>query len=538
MKSIVVLIFGITLPCSVDADESKLDADRELIREVGISTSPLELKRFLEKRILGEAQEKEIRQLIDQLGARRYSEREKAMTALLRWGEPARAMLKSAIADSDLEVSRRASRCLEAIDQTYGPSLTQAVIRVLTATFGHESVELFIRLLPFTEHEQVREEIRNSILTLGPENESSKKLLHKSLSHSSPLVQAVAASVLGRLKESALQEAVRKLLDSDHQEVRFRAAESLVHGEDASAMRTLIGLIEEFPEDQLWRVEDILYRLAGDTAPTLTANNDRKKYRKEWESWWGKHGPTIKLASLNEPRKYLGHTLGIEYNTGRVWECTKGGRLLWQIHVKGAMDAMILPGRKVLIAAREGVTIRKLDGSVEKWIQKGGSPNSCKQLKNGNIFVSSYSRATEYSPDGKQVYSLSYSRGGSNAPRKYLNGNIVYTTGSKIREVTTAGKLVREIQLPGNGRISYVGLHVKRANRFLVANSANGDVLEVDEKGKVHWKANVNGACGIFGMENGNVLVGVSGRVVELNRAGNIVWKHNREGYVRRVYRR
>ena len=538
MRLLTSVILCFTLPWNVVGNESGLNADRDLIKQAGLSITPKDLKEFLEQRILGETQEKEIRQLIEQLGARRYAAREKAMTALLRWGEAARSFLKSAIADSDLEISRRAKRCLEAIDQSYGPQLTQAVIRVLTDSLGTDSVSLFLRLLPYTEYEQVREEIRRSILVFGPKNKMTITLLNKSLTHSSPLVQAVAASVLGRLKGTAHQEAVRKLLNSDLPEVRFQAAEALLHGEDTSAMRTFIGLLESLPKNELWRVEDILYRLAGETVPELPSLEDRKKYRQAWNDWWNTQGKKIKLASLNEPQKYLGHTLGVEYNTGRVWECTKSGRLLWEIHTKGAMDAMILPGRKVLVAAREGVTIRNFDGSIQKWIQKGGSPNGCSRLKNGNIFVSSYSGAREFSPEGKQLYNISYSKGGTNAPRKMANGNIVYTTGAKIREVTTEGKLVREIPLPTTTRFSYVGLHIKNPNRFLVANSSNGDIVEVDDKGKVHWKVNVKGACGIFGLDNGHVLVGVSGRVVELNRAGKIVWKHNREGYVRRVYRR
>jgi hypothetical protein len=141
----------------------------------------------------------------------------------------------------------------------------------------------------------------------------------------------------------------------------------------------------------------------------------------------------------------------------------------------------------------------------------------------------------EYSRDGKQLYSISLG-GGSNAIRKHRNGNVLYATDGEIVEMDTTGKRVRSIPLPRESM--WVGIQDLPGDRFMVANSSSGRVLEVDAKGKILWEGKVAGACGVARLPNGNTLVATASLVVELNRQGKQVWEKRSEGYVRRVHRR
>ena len=57
--------------------------------------------------------EQEIRRLIDQLGSKRFQDREQAARELSRLGTPALASLKEASKSSDAEVRRRAQQLIE-----------------------------------------------------------------------------------------------------------------------------------------------------------------------------------------------------------------------------------------------------------------------------------------------------------------------------------------------------------------------------------------------------------------------------------------
>jgi outer membrane protein assembly factor BamB len=60
----------------------------------------------------------------------------------------------------------------------------------------------------------------------------------------------------------------------------------------------------------------------------------------------------------------------------------------------------------------------------------------------------------------------------------------------------------------------------------------------MDLDGKVLWEGAVPGACGITRLPNGHTLVATNGQVVELNRAGKVIWERKASGYARRVHRR
>ena len=83
-------------------------------------------------------------------------------------------------------------------------------------------------------------------------------------------------------------------------------------------------------------------------------------------------GEGFDLSEYKEAERLLGYTLGVEYNTGQVWECDLDGSIRWELcDLEGPMDAQVLPNGNVLIAEADAhrVTERDLKGKV-LWEQK------------------------------------------------------------------------------------------------------------------------------------------------------------------------
>jgi HEAT repeat protein len=514
--------------------------DEDTVRAAGLRTDPESLLRFLRERTLTDEDRRAIEEQIRQFGSRSFAARERAFEAVKKRGPSALPYLKAALTSKDIEVIRRAERCLAEIDRGPGPELPAAAVRLLLRKPPAGAVPVLVGYLPNVEDENVEEAVLEALVKLTPEKGKPDPALVAALRDDQAPRRAAAGYVLGRRAEEPVQAEVRKLLADRDMAVRFRAAQGLLAGRDRSAVTALPPLLAEAPLGIAWQVEELLVRLAGEDAPAVSLGSGdaetRTKVRTAWEQWWKKHGERADLARVGDVRRLLGLTLGIEYNTARIWECGPDGNIRWEItNLHGPMEAWVLPGNRILIADGNDVTERDMKGTVLRTIASpNGGPTGCQRLPSGNTFVSSYDSVSEYDRDGKKLYE--YNIGGSNAIRKHKNGNIIYATDAFIIEMDTSGARVRSIPIPRQNM--WVGIEDIGNNRFVVANSNTGRVIEVDADGKIHWEAQVAGACGVTRLPGGNTLVATAQRVVELDRNAKIVWEKKTTGYVRRVHRR
>jgi hypothetical protein len=354
------------------------------------------------------------------------------------------------------------------------------------------------------------------------------------------LLREAAVHVLGRRGDGSQREAVRKRLADGSPRVRLRAAEALVAARDREAVPTLVELLAV--ETVSGQAEEILYRIAGEKAPSAIEREEkgRGKWVEAWRTWWKTNGASIDLAKLDDEDRLLGFTLGIEYNTGRVWECGRDGKTRWEIRgLSGPMEAQMLPGNRLLVVESNNNTVSERDTSGKVLWQKSlgpDSPTGCRRLPNGNTFISTHGAVMEFNPKWERQYRFNLPSG-SNAIWKARNGRILFTTNTHLIELDTAGKEVGRVALPGApGRGECVGLRDLPGDRFLLA--CRGAALEVDRTGKVCWEVKHPGACGVCRLPSGNTLVSSNNLVTEFDRGGRKVWEVRSEGYVRRVHRR
>src|SRR5947209_5180929 len=110
---ILLALFALLFVPSPGRTDEASKEDIAVLKGAGLSTDNKGLLAFLEKRTISEATRTKVAELIRQMGAEEYDEREKASKAVVEIGAPARPQLREALTDGELEVRRRARRALD-----------------------------------------------------------------------------------------------------------------------------------------------------------------------------------------------------------------------------------------------------------------------------------------------------------------------------------------------------------------------------------------------------------------------------------------
>src|SRR5258706_10647113 len=121
LPTIVALLLLVT---AARSDEDPIKADLAALKSANLDTSTEALLRMIKKRTISEETRKTVAELIRQLGADEFDDREKASKELVEMGAAARPQLTFALKHEDLETRRRARKALEKI----GPVSTDASI--------------------------------------------------------------------------------------------------------------------------------------------------------------------------------------------------------------------------------------------------------------------------------------------------------------------------------------------------------------------------------------------------------------------------
>jgi outer membrane protein assembly factor BamB len=332
--------------------------------------------------------------------------------------------------------------------------------------------------------------------------------------------------------------------------VRLRAAQGLIAGKDKEAVPTLIALLDHAALPIAYRAEDLLCRIAGERAPPVWLaagqEEERRKCRMGWDAWWREHGLATDLAKVDIENRFLGLTMictcdGYKQNKGRVWEIGPDGKVRWEISdVAYPVDAQMLPGNRVLIAEQQAgcLTERDLKGNVLwKHVTKGNVVG-CQRLRNGNTFVVTNNLLYEITPAQKVVATYPGHRGTVYAALKLRNGNVVYLSSTYLfTELDRTGKELRSLKIDMAG-IGLVKPEELTEGRFLVGQRK--ELIEVDGTGKNRWEARVESMVSAQRLPNGHTLAAsdLGHRVVEVDRAGKVVWEERLKGSPVRVRRR
>ncbi len=532
--------------------EQELAYEEKLLKGVGIMPDGTGLIEFFRSKALSLAEQERLAAAVPRMGDESYETREKATRDLIAAGRFAVPYLKMALKSEDLEIARRADRCLSAIDQVPYASLMTAAAHLAAVRQPEGITEVMLASLPWVEDEAVEEILFETLLKTGLKDGVVDPVLVAAANDRENPRRAAAAYVLGQAWPQYRQQS-RQLLTDASAKVRFHAAASLLQAGDREAMPTLLALLTEGPVEVTWRAEDVLTRLAGEVNPPLPPAGaeleGRRKARAAWEAWWKEKGDKIDLARLKQEEALLGLNVITELDggvkaggVGRVWECGADGKPRWQIeNIQRPIDAHVVAGGRVLVAEHgvTQVTERDRAGTI-LWEQKtSGMPVSCQRLSNGNTVIATYNELLEVTREHKVVFTYKVPGAQLYYGQKLRNGHyLCVLSNNRIVELDDKGKDVLIINVPNTS--GWASVERLTSTNYLVALYSANRVVEVNPSGKVVWELSVRNPGHATRLRNGNTLVASIGGqfVAEFNREGKEVWKKTTTGRPFHVYRR
>jgi hypothetical protein len=532
--------------------------DERILTEVREKTDPESLLNYFRKRTFPAADPDQLDLLIRQLGDMSFKVREKAYSQLQALGSSALAALREAEGHKDAEVARRASELRQRIEEKANPAVQAAVARLLGARKPAGAAAVLINYLPFATDPMVVEEICRVLPAVAMENDKPDPTLLKSLTDKLSLKRGAAGAALALARVNAALPDVAKLLEDSEPAVRLRVGLALVQLKDKNAIPKLIDAMAHLTPEQLWPAEEILVRLAGEKAPTVSLGIDgpsRQQCFVEWNKWWEANKNGIDLTKVDLTEGNLGYTLVVQRTLTKVvggkrippgyevLEMDAQKNVRWKMEVANtstyAVDAQVIGPDRLLVTefSTQKIQERDFKGNL-KWEKSvGGNPLSAQRLPNGHTFVVTLQRLIEFDRNGKEVFSFQSPNGELiYRARKVRNGDVVYvTSGGNLGRIDGVTRKITKTIHVGNVGSQFGSIDVLPNGNVLVPLYTNNRVLEFDPNGKIVWQAgNVQLPSSVQRLPNGNTLIGSlsTRRVVEVNRDGAEVWSWTGEGQV------
>jgi len=178
-------------------------ADEQTLKAARIETDGPSLLKYVRRKIAAPVDPDKVRALIHQLGDDSFETRERATQVLIALGDPAMPLLQAATKNTDLEIARRAERCLQALTKDPArreneSATTIAAIRVLAKKNSQGTTEAFLAFLSQASNPEVEREVRFALRILGKSEGQPDPVLLKALEDKDSRRRQAAAEALGR----------------------------------------------------------------------------------------------------------------------------------------------------------------------------------------------------------------------------------------------------------------------------------------------------------------------------------------------------
>jgi HEAT repeat protein len=529
-------------------DQSAEEEDEQILKAAKLNGDRENLLNFLRKRTLTDGKRDQLEQYVRDLGSLRFADRRRASRELITVGTPALAFLRKAAKDPDVEVARRAQKCLKAIESGPGPALPAAVVRTLVRRPPNRAVATLLGYLPFADNEAVAEEVIVGLQQITQQAKKADPALIAALQDRVAARRAAAAYVLGLTGNAEQRTPVHKLLKDADFQVRLQAAHGLAAGGDKQAVPALIALLREGPEAVALQAEEILARIAGEKSPAETAIAGRPETRRQaaaaWEAWWRDHGKRIDWKHVDVGLR--GGVIVAELETDTIWEMSPAGKVRWQMEdLQGPYDVQVLAGGRFLIAEYLGqrITERDRKGTI-LWEKKIDDPVACRRLVNGDTFMATSGKVLQVTSAGKEVFAFTLPReqqpiyGAQVLPARhsvYLackGGLLVLNTSQKpvpAKKIDTDGEVADVQGLPGGNLL--VTIVIGKTTKLKI----------IDGAGKSPSEWTTRAFTSATRLANGNFLAASKwDRSLSLidSATTKVIWTRHTEGRPIRVCRR
>lgn len=520
------------------AEEDKFDQTKEdlkTLQAAGIKDEVEAMLAFIKNLSASETDRIKIIGLIKKLGDDDFKTRENASEELSKMSGPAIGLLKQALKDSDPEVVWRAEAALKAIEKVPTRTILGAAFRLLGTKKGDEIVEVMLNYLPSAEDESLADDIRNSLAKLALLDGKPSPALEKALDSKDDLIRGAAAEAFAFSKDKDIIAKMKKFVSTEKDpENRLRIQTALIlNTRDKELLGDLIKITAENSAEKVWRGEELLFRIAGEKAPSVGFGSDKASKDKaveEWQKWLKENADKIDLAKLDSDDKEFGLILVLEYSNrgrgGRIVALGPDGKERWKVeNVQFPTDAHILPGQRILVAEQNSsrVVERDINGNTTHWSVNIPQPVACGKLPNGNVWVVGRQGIKEFNRDKKEVFAYNRNFGDICAGVRLKNGEyVLLNNNGVIIKISREGKELKNFQAINDGVNYYGALDVLPNGKVLVGGGTSIREFDLETGKPEKFTANFGYTSSIQRLRNGNTLIGDQNnrRVIEVDRDG------------------
>ncbi|MEZ6142958.1 MAG: PQQ-binding-like beta-propeller repeat protein [Zavarzinella sp.] len=529
-------------------------ADLKLIGKVDLKDEPASMLGFFKTLSVSANTKEQIEQLINQLGVDDFDKRVEATQKLVATGVPAINLLKNAAKNNDAEIAWRAEYALAKVEQVPTSEVSRACIRLLR---NHKSDDIIPGLMAYflqTDEESVKDEIRESFVLSAVTNGKPNAALESWLQSKDAIKRLEAALAFTKTTDQASRARMKAFLKSETDPIiRFKVTVILVEeNRDKSLVASLIEQMGSIQSDEVYLGEDLLWRLAGETGPTVSFSGDAKDRtaaQAAWKQWWESNEAKVDMAKLSDDASFgllLVLQTPLRGGLGQIAAYGSDNKEKWKVpNLNWPTDCKVLPGKKILIAEhnRSRVFLREISGK-ELWTLSINNPVNCGMLPNGVTWAVGRNQIIEWdkgeNANRKQLFSFIRNEydivAGARTPKgEYL----ILTQQGQVIQIDRQGKSIKTINV-GGGVNYYSDMQVLKNNSVLV--TLQNRVVAYDmTTGKSVWTGTVTStATSVQRLRTGNTLVGIQGqgKVVELDKDGKATkWEHTSSDAAFRVFK-
>lgn len=517
---------------------------REALARHGVGTDLESLLSYLSQLHPEHPRQRQVAELIQQLGADEFRTRREAMFALSDAPELTQVQLARAEHHQDQEVRKRAAT-LRKKQQAEGDFVLFSALRCLRLHADPRTVPVLLTLIPDLADETLCAEARSALLA-SVADVNTQELLAAADSGLQP-VRTIALTALGRIRAPRIDPILESHLRSANDDLALAAAEALAWTVPEAALPTLWRLLSSPDFDIRRRAASILQTTTGQQFGFAPYAEDacRREAILRWQAWIRDEGRTASLTPLCDHPARSGRILLCLFRPFTVAELDQTGRVVFRSSATRAAcggETSCANGHRYF-ADWERKTILELDpyGQTVGELALPGIPNSLHLLGNGNIVTGIYNHSLvcEVDPAGNVVWDVSVDGQPSDA-RRLPNGNTLVALNNRHRIVEVdAGKQI-VWQLDGDEidalRSPESARRLDNGNT-LVACGRDGKVREFAPDGRVVWEAgDLKMAYDAVLLDNGHILVGYQSGLRELDRSRNVIRDLDQIGVVRRIY--
>ncbi len=514
--------------------------DESVLKGQGLPTKGPELLRVLRDRTPSPEVIDKFKKQVARMKAAAFAERVQATSDLVKMGPVVRPLLENLLleANTDLETVRRLRHVLEHFPAETDFAVTTAAARLIRRDKPADSVKVLLEFVPYATTEYVRQDVQRALDAVGA---TQKKQLVDALKNESAARRAAAAETLIRGFDAEGKAEIEPLLKDAHPLVRYQLGMALVETRDKAGLPLLIGTLADSPTDRIEFALDLLYRVAGETAPTepYPGPAAAKAFSAHWEKWYAKQHAALDLPK-QLARTHLGLTvitcMALKVNTrNRIFEIGPDKAVRWEFDgPRYPLDVQIIGPNRLLLAEYfdRRVTERDFKGNVLKQFP-AINPIACQRLANGHTFIVTRQQLQVVDGEGRDVFNWTAQPPTISAAQRLRNGQmVVVTSGGQCQLLDPKGQQLKTMNLGGTVYTLGGNVEVLANGRVLVPLYNLNSIAEFDWTGNKIWSANVNRPISVSRLPNGNTLVtcSIDYRVVELDKAGKEVWSYQTDG--------